>query len=116
MKKKISSYLVELDHHLTAHGLELYYSMFVPTGYGKTNTLDYTICLAGHYVSIEAKAPGQWLNAQQRLTCRNLYRAGATVFIISGPEGLDAFKRWVEKNAPRFLDHRRNPSRAGVIS
>jgi hypothetical protein len=116
VKKMISSYLTELDNHLTAHGLELYYSMFVPAGYGKNNSLDYTICLAGHFVAIETKEPGKWLTPQQRLTCRNLLRAEATVFIISGPEGLDAFKRWVERNAPRFLDHRSNACRASVIS
>jgi hypothetical protein len=102
VKKMVSSYLKELDNHLTVHGQELYYSMFVPSGYGKNNMLDYTICLAGHYVAIETKAPGEWLNAQQRLTCRSLYRAGATVFIISRGEGLDAFKRWVERTAPAW--------------
>jgi len=103
VKKSVSSYLTALDNHLTAHGQELYWHMEVPTGYGKRNSLDYTICLAGHHIAIETKAPGEWLTAPQRLTCRNLYRAGATIFIISGVEGLDAFKRWVERHADRFL-------------
>ena len=104
VKKMVSSYLNDLREWLDLNGMDLYYSMFVPSGYGKNNSLDYVICLAGHFIAIETKAPGEWLNAQQRLTARNMYYSGATVFIISGPEGLDAFKRWVDRNASRFLD------------
>lgn len=103
IKKLVSTYLKALDNHLIGYGQELYWTMVVPVGYGKTNSLDYTICLAGHHIAIETKAPGEWLTPQQRLTCRNLHRAGATIFIISRMEGLDAFKRWVERHADRFL-------------
>src|SRR5262245_61690935 len=88
VKKMISSYLDDLVDMLDAAGRAMYYSMFVPTGYGKSNTLDYTICLGGHHIVIEAKAPGEWLTARERLTARTLYYSGATVFIISSPEGL----------------------------
>lgn len=98
VKKAVSSYLKELEERLDIKGVALYCSMFVPSGYGKNNCLDYTLCICGHFVAIETKAPGEWLNAQQRLTARTMFKAGATVFIISGPEGLAAFKQWVERN------------------
>lgn len=103
VKKIITVYLTWLAEYLDKHGKSLHYSMFVPTGYGRNNTLDFTICLAGHFIAIEAKAPGEWLTSQQRITCRDILRSGGTVFIISGPEGMDSFARWVERNADRFL-------------
>jgi hypothetical protein len=72
--------------------------MFVPTGYGKRNTLDYTICYAGRFVAIETKRPDEDLTPLQKLTVRAIIRSGGEVFIISGPEGLQAFKNWVAKN------------------
>jgi hypothetical protein len=71
---------------------------FVPTGYGKNNQLDIMLCIAGHLVIIEAKAPGKWLTDLQVIACVNAYKSGATVFIISNEEGLEAFKNWVKKN------------------
>jgi len=106
VKKLVSSYLEELAKYLDIHGFEMYTSMFVPTGYGKRNSLDYTLCLAGHFVAIETKAPGEWLTPQQRLTCRNMYYSGATVFIISGAVGLQAFKDWVKRHERWILDRR----------
>lgn len=102
VKKMVSSYLTELEERLTDLGIGLYYSMHVPTGYGKNNSLDYHLSIAGHFVAIETKAPGEWLTKLQRLTCRQIYLSGGTVFIISRPEGLDAFKRWVDRNEHWF--------------
>jgi hypothetical protein len=91
-----------LDHELTSlltqKGLELYTIRFVPRGFGRNNQLDITLCIAGHMVVIETKAPGNWLTALQINTAANAYRSGASVFIISGGEGLDAFKSWVRKH------------------
>jgi hypothetical protein len=98
IKKVVSTYLSLLGERLEEDGHELYVSMPVPGGYGKRNTLDYHLCFAGHLVVIETKAPGEWLTPQQRITCRNLLRSGATVFIVTGPEGMDAFKAWVERH------------------
>ncbi len=103
VKKLITSYLEDLKERLTCgDNPAMYYSMFVPTGYGRRNSLDYTICLWGHFIGIEAKAPGEDLTLNQRHTCRDLYWSGATVFIVSGSEGLEAFKRWVDRNADRL--------------
>lgn len=90
VKKLVSTYLNVLD----TSGQNVYYTMFVPVGYGRRNSLDYTICIHGRYVGIETKAPGQDLTPTQRLTCRDIYLSGGKVFIVSGGEGLDAFKRW----------------------
>ena len=103
VKKMVSSYLVDLQLSLDKKGVQVYVSMFVPSGYGKNNTLDYTVCFAGHFVAIETKAPGEWLTGPQRITCRTIYQSGGSVFIISGPEGLASFKRWVERHAHRLF-------------
>ncbi len=104
VKTLVNLYLEELSDRLEEYGCRLYISMPVPGGYGKNNMLDYHLCFAGHLVVIETKAPGKWLTAQQRLTCRDLLRSGATVFIVSGSEGLDAFKRWVDRNWHLWAD------------
>lgn len=107
VKKVVSTYLKELQERYEALGHDIYFSMFVPVGYGKRNTLDYTLCFAGIFVAIETKAPGKKsdLTPLQRETCRNIWRSGGKVFIISGPEGLDAFKRWVANNEYRLANH-----------
>lgn len=99
VKKLVSTYLNDLDRN----GIPVYYSMFVPVGYGKRNSLDFTVCIAGHFVAIETKEPGNWLTPLQRQTARGMYYAGAKVFIISGPDGLAALKRWVDRHAYRLF-------------
>lgn len=116
VKKAINAYLNTLKQELETHGMEMYISMFVPTGYGKNNSLDYHLCIAGHFVAIEAKAPGEWLTNNQRQTARNLYRSGATVFVISGPEGLASFQNWVKRNADWFIEDRGDARGEGPLS
>jgi hypothetical protein len=95
VKKAIKEYLSTLHDTLTDVGL--YYEMPVPTGYGKSG-LDFTLCLWGHFVAIEAKAStDEKLTPRQRARAVDILRAGGTVFIISGPEGLRSFMDWVEK-------------------
>jgi hypothetical protein len=98
VKRKVDTYLGELNYLLTEAGINLYTIKYVPTGYGSNNQLDYTLCVAGHFVVIETKAPGEWLTPLQIMSCVNAFKAGATVFIISGDEGLGAFKNWVRNN------------------
>jgi hypothetical protein len=71
--------------------------MPVPSGFGKSG-LDYNLCMWGLWVTIEAKAPNEWLTPRQRGTARKIYEAGGKVFIISSDEGLDSFKRWVRRH------------------
>lgn len=106
VKKLVSSYLEDLAEKLDSLGLEMYTTMVVPVGYGKRNSLDYLLCLAGHLVAIETKAPDGDLTPNQRLTVRNLLNSGATVFVISGMDGLNALKAWVKRNENWIFDHR----------
>lgn len=92
VKNMIGKYLSTLRNPLNSVGV--YIEMPVPTGFGKSG-LDYTICFYGHFVCIEAKAPGEWLTPRQRQRALDILAAGGTVFVISGPEGLQAFSDWV---------------------
>jgi hypothetical protein len=103
IKKLVDNVLEKVSSALEKMDQELYVHKPVPTGYGKRNTLDFHLCLAGHFIAIEAKAPGEWLTPLQRQTCRTLYRAGCTVFIISGPDGIAALERWLARNEPKYL-------------
>jgi hypothetical protein len=103
IKKLVDFVLEKLSIALEETDQELYIHKPVPVGYGKRNTLDFHLCLAGHFIAIECKAPGEWLTPMQRQSCRALYRAGATVFIISGPDGIAALERWFERNESRYL-------------
>ena len=115
VKKLVSSYLEDLENELDKIGAELYRVTFVPVGYGKRNQLDYTLCLYGHFVAIETKAPGEWLTPLQRQTARNIIRSGGKVFIISGAEGLAAFKRWVGKVEHRYVTGECDRGREGYL-
>jgi len=103
VKKLVDVVLERVTTVLERYDMELYIHKPVPTGYGKRNTLDFHLCLAGHLIVIECKAPGEWLTPMQRHTCRTLYRAGATIFIVSTPEGVAALERWFETNGSRYL-------------
>lgn len=98
VKKMVTSYLEDLRDKMELRGDKLHWSMFVPTGYGKRNTLDYTICFCGEFIAIETKAPDEDLTPNQRLTCRDILGSGGKVFIISGVEGLRSFIEWVERH------------------
>ena len=73
-----------------------YYSMPVPGGFGKSD-LDFVCSYKGFYFQIETKAPGNWLTPLQRNTARLVYLSGATVFIISTREGVDALYRYLRR-------------------
>jgi hypothetical protein len=94
VKKDISAYLSTLQSPTS--GVECFYRMPVRTGYGKQQ-LDYYGSINGLFFVIEAKAPGEWLTSQQRDTALEVLAGGGKLFIISRQEGLDAFKRWVDR-------------------
>jgi hypothetical protein len=77
--------------------------MTVPSGFGKQG-LDYDGCIDGWYFAIETKVPGEWLTPRQRETALDVLNGGGKVFIISGPDGLEAFQSWVGKVRERFDD------------
>jgi hypothetical protein len=53
----------------------------VQTGYGAP-TLDCIACFEGHFIGIEAKAPGKRPTPRQCLTMNDMNKAGAKVFVI----------------------------------
>ena len=80
-------------------GVVMWWYKPVQNGMGK-RALDYICCIAGRFVAIEAKRPGETLRPLQRQTAREIVAADGKVFIISGPDGLCAFTRWLETCRP----------------
>jgi hypothetical protein len=58
-----------------------YKFMPVQTGFGK-KTLDYLLCVAGSFWSIETKAPGKVPTPLQEVHIREIESAGGKVFVI----------------------------------
>lgn len=76
---------------LRARGCAVYYHMPVQNGMGKP-TLDFICCINGHYVGIEAKAPGKKPTERQEQTMQEIREAGGTTITFDGsnPEELTA--------------------------
>lgn len=93
-KRMVSGYLTSLC--IPNSGVRCYFRMPVPSGYGRSG-LDYEGCIEGFFFAIEAKSPDDDadMTPLQRETAVAILRGGGKVFVISRPEGLDAFKRWV---------------------
>lgn len=89
----------EIDRILDDY-LGVYVEKPVPSGYGKSG-LDYSCCVDGHALYIEAKAPGEQPKPRQKLRMVEMLNAFASVFIISGPDGLKALDRYLRRRVPR---------------
>lgn len=78
-----------------------YCFMPVPYGYGQS-TLDYLICMRGHFIAIEAKAPGKKPTDRQKMIMEKIRAAGGAVFLIDGDDGLSQLQDHLEslKDAP----------------
>lgn len=63
--------------------------MPVPSGYGM-QSLDYLLCVAGHFVAIETKAPGKRPTPRQEQTIAAIKAAGGIVFIVDDDYSMDA--------------------------
>ena len=61
----------------------VYLYMPVPTGFGKT-TLDFLGCYNRLFFAIETKKKDGVLTEKQKITIKELMRAGAMVFLIKG--------------------------------
>lgn len=68
---------------LKKHGA--WWHMAVVNGMGEP-TLDFTVCLNGWAIFIEAKAPGKKPTPRQRVTIAEMEAAGAQVFVVSNPD------------------------------
>ena len=64
-----------------------YKFMPVQSGYG-AKTLDYLLCVNGHFVAIEAKAPGKTYTPLQLVHADEIEAAGGYVFLVDGPVSL----------------------------
>lgn len=62
--------------------LEIYYFMPVQNGMGK-RSLDFLCCVGGHYIGIEAKAPGKFTTRMQDKTIAEIANSGGTCFIVN---------------------------------
>lgn len=81
----------------------LYRFMPVPGGFG-ASSLDYLLCINGHFVALETKAPGKKPTDRQKLVIGQIRRAGGTVFVIDGENGeLEQLEALLERitHAPR---------------
>lgn len=96
VKKRVSALLSLAREHDP-----VYVWMPVVTAYGK-RSLDYICCIQGQFVAIETKASGEDLRPDQRERAREMCRAGARVFVISGPNGYAALERYLELRIPTF--------------
>jgi len=82
---------------------DIYYEMYVPTGYGKSG-LDFSCCVRGHALYIETKARGEELRPRQRGAAVKMLAAGGTVFCVSDDSGLDALARWLVNDVFRAIE------------
>ncbi len=65
----------------------IYKFMPVQTGYGK-KTLDYLLCVNGHFVAIETKSLGKDFTPLQEQCAEDICAAGGRVFLVDGPISL----------------------------
>lgn len=73
----------------------LYKFMPVQNGMGDP-ALDFLCCYRGMFFSVETKAPGKSLTPLQLYTVERIVNAGGQVFVVSGPEGLETLKKYLE--------------------
>lgn len=88
---KVKSKIKRALDHLREKGFPIYYHMPVQNGMGKP-TLDFICCINGHYVGIEAKAPGKKPTERQEATMAEIRAAEGTTITFDGsnPEELSA--------------------------
>jgi len=71
-----------------------YRFMPVQMGMGSV-TLDFLVCVNGHFLGIEAKAPGKEPTDLQRQTIRSIRAVGGATFVVSDDNGMDALHKWL---------------------
>jgi len=63
----------------------VYKFMPVPAGFGPSS-LDYLLCVNGHFLAIETKAPGKKLTPRQQLCAKQITDAGGLVLVIDSED------------------------------
>lgn len=69
--------------------------------------LDCHGCSGGRYFAVETKAPGKKPTPRQEKTIEDIQRAGGTVFVISGSDGIVAFSAWLALTSYKEVGHER---------
>lgn len=67
---------------------KVYRFMPVQQGFGAP-ALDFYVCVNGHFVGIEAKAPGKTATGRQMITAANIRAAHGLTFLIDGDDSLN---------------------------
>lgn len=78
--------------------------MPVQNGMGKP-ALDFLLCVNGHFIAIETKAPGKKLTQRQEHTKAEMEAAGARVFVVDDHESLQCAVWYIQQVATN-LDER----------
>ena len=77
----------KLNRALKALGPSVWRFMPVQNGMGAPG-LDYFLCVNGHFLAIETKAPGKKLTPRQETTAANIVAAGGTVLLVRDEQSL----------------------------
>ena len=72
---------------LKSYGRKVMYDMPVPVGFGRSG-LDFTCCVNGWFLVIEAKQPGKHMTPAQLRYAARIREAGGAVIEVSNPEDL----------------------------
>ena len=75
----------------------IYCFMPVPSGYGPSS-LDYLLCVNGHFVAIETKAPGKKPTDRQKMIIGQIKRAGGVVFVIDSTDATHELETFLERH------------------
>jgi hypothetical protein len=70
----------------------------VPAGYG-ASSLDCICCVAGQFVAIETKAPGEVPTERQAACIRQMRAAGGRVFVIDSVDTRE-LEEWLDEVLP----------------
>lgn len=72
----------------------VYYHMPVQNGMGKP-TLDFILCAYGHFIGVEAKAPGKSPTPRQALTMNEMTAAGGYVAVVYDKKSLEVLEHLI---------------------
>ena len=67
----------------------------VPSRFGG-RFIDHIGCAYGYYYGVETKRPGKDATSAQRNRLIDISKAGGAAFVISGNEGIDCFRNWLD--------------------
>lgn len=73
-----------------------YYVMPISGGFGNSGALDYSVCIRGRYVGIEAKAGKNKPTALQLYHMTQIRKAGGLAFVVN-EENLEDFKNELKR-------------------